>query len=107
MKASEGDVPNSEPGWESSLLSRDTEFSKAGTLPFTDAEEMTLSPFHKKTKFKNYGVTCPSLHLMVLILFIITFNGPISSLAFHLLSPYYYYNHQSVCGLPAFDISFH
>lgn len=52
---SAGDVPNSEPGWESGLLSRDAEFSKAGTLLFTDAEEMTalegLPPFHKKTKF--------------------------------------------------------
>lgn len=38
---SEGDVPNSEPGWESGLLSKDVDFSKAGTLPFTDAEEMT------------------------------------------------------------------
>lgn len=51
---SEEDVPNSEPGWESGLLSRDVGFSKAGTLPFTDAEEMTaledVSSFHKKPK---------------------------------------------------------
>lgn len=51
----EVDVPNSEPAWESGLLSGDAEFSKAGTLPLTDAEKMTalesLSPFHLKAKF--------------------------------------------------------
>lgn len=85
-EVSAGDVPNSEPGWESGLLSRDAEFSKAGTLLFTDAEEMTalegLSPFHKKTKFLNYCATCPSLHHVVLILFTIIFNGPFSLLLF-------------------------
>lgn len=59
------------------------EFSKAGTLPFADAVEMTalegLFPFHKKTKFKNYSVTCSSLHNMVLIFFTIILNGPVFS----------------------------
>lgn len=45
---------------KSALLSRDVEFSKAGTLPFTDAEEMTaleslspsILPFTKRQNFR-------------------------------------------------------
>lgn len=41
LEVSERDVPNSEPGWESGLFSRDVEYSKACTVSFSDIEEIT------------------------------------------------------------------
>lgn len=41
LKVSEGDMPDSEPDWESGLFSRDVEYSKAFTVSFSDVEEIT------------------------------------------------------------------